>query len=617
MQRSWLIFLVVFCVNWFGLSWGQTTPNLDLVLQAANDPLWARLLHVDQVDYSSKVLSPDFYQSKFFAGRDFLRQELLANLETAQSQAESYICRYPARYEFLKTYFKNLDLSARDCTDLQDWKSKLNVKSLSLVYPNHSMGSSLAVFSHTFFKLNSRDLPADSNLNIAISYAAELDPSDSLPSLALKGFLGGYVGKFGNSYYYEELNRYSESEYRDIYEYELNLDDQEIDRLLNHIWEVKDIQFRYFFLRGNCSFYLLLLLDIARPRLSLSLNYRFVTVPSESLKTVYFEPDLVGRIAWLPSKKTRQDLAWQKLSAVQKNYVRQTIRMNQFDPITLNSLMSHEQQVQVLDYLSLFLRDDKQENQGIYNSIRESILATRSALGKLNEPAHGDHQATDSDSAELPHFSHGAMAGYLGTGQLDGKNYAKLKYRFVLHSMLDPSSGYFKDTDLELAAIELKYFDQQKEMQFYNSKLVFANITVLKPDSLGALGSWQGSSQLINYGSDRWNLKNNIAFGKSMRILRKSGSLFLMMNTDFNLDSGYKRGHQAIVSPLIGANIEIGSRHKFRLESKRFERPDWEFWYAYSRTNSAIQLMFGESNSVDPSLSITEKKYEASYALYF
>jgi hypothetical protein len=70
--------------------------------------------------------------------------------------------------------------------------------------------------------------------------------------------------------YYLKVREYSDLENRDIWEYELNLTPEEIDRLLMHAWELGPIHFDYYFFDENCAYHLLGLLEAARPDLTLT-----------------------------------------------------------------------------------------------------------------------------------------------------------------------------------------------------------------------------------------------------------------------------------------------------------------------------------------------------------
>ena len=59
-------------------------------------------------------------------------------------------------------------------------------------------------------------------------------------------------------------------ENRDVWEYELNLEPHEIERLLAHTWELGFTRFDYYFFDENCSYHLLSLLDVARPGVELT-----------------------------------------------------------------------------------------------------------------------------------------------------------------------------------------------------------------------------------------------------------------------------------------------------------------------------------------------------------
>ena len=91
-------------------------------------------------------------------------------------------------------------------------------------------------------------------------------------------------------------------ENRDLWEYRLNLTQVETERMVEHVWELKQIQFDYFFFDENCSYRLLELLQVARPSLRLTEQFPLTAIPTDTVKAVK-EAGLVEKIDYRPSRE--------------------------------------------------------------------------------------------------------------------------------------------------------------------------------------------------------------------------------------------------------------------------------------------------------------------------
>lgn len=84
--------------------------------------------------------------------------------------------------------------------------------------------------------------------------------------------------------YYKLVRTYSDLESRDLWEYRLNLTPAQLQRLLEHAWELRDIHFDYYFFRENCALQqLLTLLETLIP-LMLSDRFTLWTLPADTLR---------------------------------------------------------------------------------------------------------------------------------------------------------------------------------------------------------------------------------------------------------------------------------------------------------------------------------------------
>lgn len=97
-------------------------------------------------------------------------------------------------------------------------------------------------------------------------------------------------------------SEYRSLENRDLWEYRLNLTQAETERMVEHVWELKQIQFDYFFFDENCSYRLLELLQVARPSLRLTELFPLTAIPTDTVKAVK-EAGLVESIQYRPSRE--------------------------------------------------------------------------------------------------------------------------------------------------------------------------------------------------------------------------------------------------------------------------------------------------------------------------
>ena len=77
-----------------------------------------------------------------------------------------------------------------------------------------------------------------------------------------KGLTGGYEAGFSDKYYYVQDLVYSNTEFRDIWDYQLNLDEEQKLFLLLHIWEIVGKKFQYVFTTRNCAYEVSKLLEV-------------------------------------------------------------------------------------------------------------------------------------------------------------------------------------------------------------------------------------------------------------------------------------------------------------------------------------------------------------------
>jgi hypothetical protein len=259
-------------------------PNL------AKHTYWLKLghyLHQTFSGYESTIDSQTFFLSPH--GKTQPKQELTATIDALYHAdtgvAQATRCRYPARYTWLESQAGRT--AKLDCPELERWKNVLDPDAMTLVFPTAFMNNPSSMFGHTLLRIDAQDQTRNKELvAFAVNFAAEPSQDDNAAMYAAKGLFGAYPGQFTVMPYYRKVREYNDIESRDIWEYSLNLSEQEVNRVLLHLWEMQSATFDYYFLDENCSYQLLALLQLARDDLSLVDDFPFQAIPSDTVKTL-------------------------------------------------------------------------------------------------------------------------------------------------------------------------------------------------------------------------------------------------------------------------------------------------------------------------------------------
>ena len=259
--------------------YASTTQSFVEQTKLYENPYWSKLLHYR--NGISEIDSVNFFVSK--NGKTDLKEELIETIQSLENGKNNLLCRFPLRVKWLKENIPNLEknIILYPCEELEKYVSLLDAKYVTMVFPTAHINSPASMYGHTFLRLSSdRNTPLISN---AINFAANTNDTNGL-IFAYKGLFGEYEGRYSILPYYEKIKEYNNLEQRDIWEYEIDLTQEEIDKLVLHSFELKDSYADYFFFKENCSYSILWLFEVARPNLNLVENFDFKTVPLDSIK---------------------------------------------------------------------------------------------------------------------------------------------------------------------------------------------------------------------------------------------------------------------------------------------------------------------------------------------
>ncbi len=216
------------------------------------------------------------------------------------------VCRFPARVLYLakELDLKPQDLAVKACPKLAKDLERSAPVGVSMVFSSYFLENPASVFGHTFLRVHRRTSGTGEDrsalIDDGLSFGA--DPGeDNTFVYAFRGLFGLYPGRFQRVAYYYKVAEYNDFESRDIWEYDLNLTEEELLRLVLHIWELDSTWFNYFYRSENCSYQLSALLEAVRPEADLLPAPNTTIVPIQTVRDLQRSPGLVGDIHFRPS----------------------------------------------------------------------------------------------------------------------------------------------------------------------------------------------------------------------------------------------------------------------------------------------------------------------------
>lgn len=229
----------------------------------AKSPVWLQMLFYE--NGKSAILNKDYFLTK--DGNIKPKNELKETIKSFYGKWENDpnkhpVCRYPARYYWLSTKIEleNYQTINSKCTNLKQWGKKYINKEISFVFAGSYLGNPGSIFGHSFINIKTND---NNNLfDLAIGYSADIPKNDNIIFYLYKGFFGGYDGVFSDKFYYTKELSYSNVEFRDIWEYDLNLSTYQKTLFALHIWEIVGRKSQYFFATKNCAYQIAKMLEI-------------------------------------------------------------------------------------------------------------------------------------------------------------------------------------------------------------------------------------------------------------------------------------------------------------------------------------------------------------------
>lgn len=380
--------------------YAQSAPDLTGL---ARDSEWRHLLHMEKTwsgSYRSKARGEKFFLSSEGPRNPEaeLRENVSAMFGVDPKIRQEIQCRFLARRDFLlRKGAPEWKSQVEICEFSKDWLQRLNSKKVSLIFASAYLNSAPSSFGHTFLKLqNPENQNGKELLDYGVNFAARTrDTQGAL--YALYGLFGYFPGTFGMMPYHQMIKDYTNLEGRDLWEFELNLTPEEVQRLLFHLLELDVAYFDYYFLDDNCSFKLLKALEVARPGLRLAEDDELFVIPVDTLKVV---SPLIAKMNYRPSLATEWQQRRDALSSSQRESLVEVFRERSADSIRNLDSVS----LSAAQYLLSLKEMEDRERFGPLNYQASRERARRGPVAEpfqVRQPMESPLESPDSSSVQL------------------------------------------------------------------------------------------------------------------------------------------------------------------------------------------------------------------------
>lgn len=578
--------LILFIFIFINYSYANNQKEILSIDDIANSKTWNQLLYYK--NKKSEINDKDFFLSK--NGNIDPKNELIETINKYDGNKEindnSNVCKFPARYLYLSKYikFENYKEINEKCIKLSQWKPIKDTKDISVMLVSGYLSNPASTFGHSFIKLNNSE--NNDLFSSSISFGALVPENENMLKYIVKGLSGQYEAGFSDKYFYTQDLTYSNTEFRDMWEYKLNLSENDKKLILLHLWEVTTKKFDYYFLSRNCGYRVSQLLNLVSKKNILNENEKYY-LPVETFNKIK-DLNMIKDIIFIPSNKKVLNAYYEKLNLEEKKIV-QNILLNGFDKNILNSL-DEQNKINILDFLMLYYNQMKIINKDFKNleKYKKETLVERfkykvSNKNKINIKELDDPTKTSKKNKIDISY--------------DNENNIRLSFSPYYNNFLNITN---LESD-ELDFLNLETLISNNKISIKNFDLIKLNKINLDKDNLFNEFNY---SWKVNIGYK--NLKENDLYFSTYGIGDgfKINNITIYSMIDFSL---INQNEYIRIRPNINLNYEINMYNKLSFElgynddvfsSNEFK--DYKIEYQYNiNTNYAINLSYSKFKEND------------------
>jgi hypothetical protein len=583
----------------------EEPPYLTSLLESARqkelhkDRYWHTLLHYKRGPFGIRSLvdDPKFFLAK--EGKHNPEAELEATIkgffQKVDDEAKHPACRFIARYAWIKEKL-NLDASrrpVRQCSHFEAIMNRIKPEAATLIFPTSHMNSPASMFGHTLLTIETAY--RSRLLSYAINYSAVVDETFGF-LYAIKGLLGLYKGYFSILPYYAKLQEYSDVHHRDIWEYPLDLNKEEVRRLLMHIYELDSIYSDYYFFDENCSYDLLFLLDAARPSLDLTDQCKSWVIPLDTIKTVK-KTGLVTGAVYRPSKTTKIEYLASLLSKSARKMALSMAKGDMESKRILEQKIPNEEKIRICDLAVEYLQYQYTKKDLTKKPYVDRFLKTLQVRSVLGEP---DEERYRIPAPGRPDEGHHSNRFSLGIGIKGGDLFQEMKYRPAYHDLLDNGKGYKPGSQIVFGNTTLRYYSSDKRLELENLDVIDI-VSIAPRDAFFQSISWKIKTGLVQKVMEdeedhlvgQLNPGGGFAYKNSF-----IGLWYLMVETDLNVGGILDEGYAAGIGASIGFIKGLTDFWKIHFLTR-------DIYYGLGDTHNAFEAALLQNLTISTNTSLT------------
>lgn len=437
---------------------------------AQQEKLWERtewhdLLHYEKDSGSAYGYESEVDDQRFFNADDGKinpKSELLATISSFYAvnidKEQHAQCQFVARFKWLQSQLSNAitQFPVVNCSEYLEWRAVVPDYKVTLIFPAYHLNSPSSMFGHTLLRLDKSTAENSSDwLSMAVNFGANVSNQDNSLFFAFKGLSGGYPGFFIVEPYFNKIKEYNQKEKRDIWEYPLNLSSEETNRMVEHLWELKNIEFDYYFFDENCSYRLLELLEVARPGINLTSEYGLSVIPVDTVRSIK-NAGLIQGSYYRPSQVTVLENLVEQIEPKYQHYIKSLssdasgLNTDEFKNIPASDKkIIINTAYKYLRYLTTGEERDEKSAATSYQLL--SALSTSSAKGAGRIPAQPSQ----------PENGHYSKRASFNVGRENKLNYAELGLRLAFHSFEDNEEGFLQGAQINMGNIQLRAVEDE------------------------------------------------------------------------------------------------------------------------------------------------------------
>lgn len=513
-------FVLIFCLFLCGF---QSNDDLAFSRQ------WLAIIHYQPRTfgaYQGTIKSPDFYLSKI--GKTDPKAELEATISLFENDEQNEKkCLFPARYLFLK---QNGLVKAPfpKCEEYAQFQKDLSPSGVTLLFTDAYMNNSSSLFGHTLIRIDT-SRKGTQLLAHGVNYGAYTRGFEDSPFYAIYGLLGFFQGGITTKPYYDIINTYNNIENRDIWEYHLDFNQDELDLFVAHIWEIGHITTPYYFFSQNCSYMLLEILDAVKPDLRLAQDFKTYVIPLDTIKAVN-QRGIVKDTTYRPS---RMNKIKHRLKQMNKPQYYAFLSLIKDDSSPLEAL-EKDKQADVLETAYQYVQYQYIKKDLDLKEYRKKSFFILRKRNQMNAGQTFD----ELHEGQNPVFSHESGKIAFGFGFENAEAFQEFQIRPAYHSLSDNPKGYLKGAAINFLETRIRHLDNK-------DRYVLQDLKVLELVSLSPIDkTFHAPSYRINVDVPRIQNLYTKKYGHIGRTELALGGTYAFSDNFFayalsSLDGGY------------------------------------------------------------------------------